>query len=86
MIAEQPFIERDFGALEHGANSNGELLAAVVALIEPVAVLLPLRGGRIDRAAVRALGTVRPTKRLKVFTGGYGVGGGGEMDPETSSG
>jgi hypothetical protein len=42
VIAQQPLVERDFGTLEYGANRNGELLATVIALEQPVAVLLAL--------------------------------------------
>ena len=56
VIAEQPLVQRDLGTLEHGANRNGELLAALVALEQPVAVLLALEARHIGRAAVHALG------------------------------
>ena len=38
--SEKPLVERDLGALEHGANGDGELLAAGVALDSAGAVRL----------------------------------------------
>lgn len=64
VIAQQPLVERNLGTLKHGANRYGELFAAIVALDQPVAVLLAIKAGRGERATVRATRTIGPTQSL----------------------
>lgn len=73
VIAEQPLMQRNFGALEHGTHGNGELLAANVALNKSRAVLLVAQAWRVIRTALRADRAVRPVQPLKVLAGCIGV-------------
>ena len=77
---QQPLVQRNLAALEHGADGDGELLAAIVALDDALADrafglrldgLATLRREPlgIDRTAVRANRTVRPTQGFQMLAG-----------------
>ena len=82
---QQPLCERDFGALKHGSDRDRELALAFVAVVEAgtMRALLAFDLGDalgIGVAAMRAVGTIRPTDGLKsfagcVFVGEHGVAG-----------
>src|SRR5882724_5558596 len=70
----KPLGQRDFGALEHGVDGHGKLLAAFgfVALVHAGTVRLALKFGKlvlIRVAAVRANPTVRPDAGFKPLAG-----------------
>lgn len=69
VIAEQPFVKRHLRAFKDGANGDGVLLAAVVALDQPRAVLLAFKAGRVERTAVGAERTFGPADRFKMLAG-----------------
>lgn len=77
VAGEHPLVERDLGALEDGADRDGELLAALSALVQALAVGLALKGAYLGRVGVAAMGAdraVRPAERLQVLAGLVGVG------------
>src|SRR5436305_56328 len=70
----KPLGERDFGALKHGVDGHGELLAALafVALVHAGTVRLAFELGElvlIGVAAMRANPTVGPNAGFKPFAG-----------------
>ena len=68
MDGEHPFVQRDFRVLHHVAKCDGELLAAIVALVEARAVLASLQRCSAHGAAMVAHGAIRPALRFKVLT------------------
>ena len=48
MVGQQPLVERHLGALKHGSDRNGKLLAAIVALDQSGAVMAPLKACSIE--------------------------------------
>ena len=59
----KPLGQRDLAALQHGADRDGELFAALVALIQASTVRLAFKHGdllSLGVAAMRANGTIRP--------------------------
>lgn len=76
MHGQEPLVERNLRALEHGADSHRELLAAFGALVEAGAVSLALErsnAGRVGIAAVRADNAVGSTLRFKMLAGLVGI-------------
>lgn len=73
MRAENPLVQADLGALEHGADRHGKLLAAVVALVQASAVLLATKGGSVLRMAMRANRTMRPKRLFEMSASGVRV-------------
>ena len=69
VIAEQPFVKGNLRAFEHGANGDGVLLAAIVALDQARAVLLALKAGCSERTAMGTERTFRPTDRFQMLAG-----------------
>ena len=68
-------MQRKACVFKHGADLDGELLAAVAALPQSVANTLRRVGRdfvrRADDTTVRALGTIRPDDGFKEAMGGY---------------
>ena len=69
----QPYPHRHMAQLEHGADFDGERLAAGVALIKTDAVGLSLQPADmfLGRAAMRANRTIGPQPRLGELVGGF---------------
>lgn len=71
---EKPLVQRNFAIGKDGADDNGELLAAVLALPQAWARALALQFVVLaDNGAVRADHAIRPAQRFKVFAGFVGV-------------
>jgi hypothetical protein len=66
MGSENPFVQRDFGALIDGSDRHSELLATVIAEVQsgPPATDFACM---IDTAAMRADGTIRPTDSFQML-------------------
>ena len=69
MQLHKPLVQRNLAALKHRADRNRVLLAAIVALNQASAVRFALKALGRERTAMRAIRTLRPALRLKVFAG-----------------
>lgn len=67
VIAEQPFVKGNLRALKDGADGDGILLAAIVALDQARAVLLALKAGRGERTTVRTERALGPADRFEML-------------------
>ena len=74
MVDQQPLIQRNLGALKHGSDSDGELLAAIIALDQASAVMGALKARGIERTAMRAERTIGPLDRFQMLTGCVSIG------------
>lgn len=80
MIDQQPLVEGNLEALEHGSNSHGELLAAIIALDQASAVMSAFKAGCLERTTMSAERTVRPLNSFQMLAGCIFVGEAGRDD------
>lgn len=69
VIAEQPFVKGNLRAFKDGADGDGVLLAAIVALDQARAVLLAFKAGRGERTTMGAERAFGPADRFKMLAG-----------------
>ena len=84
MVDQQPLAESNLGALKHGANGDGELLAAVIALDQSGAVMGALKARGVERTAMRAERTIGPLNSFQMCAGCVSVGGEGCSDVQAN--
>ncbi len=65
MNGKNPFVERNFGALKHGSDSDGERAGAVIALVDAGAGALAFQLRDFARAAT--MGANRPIRPAILF-------------------
>src|SRR5689334_5413130 len=82
MAGSPPLAQRDFAALEHGADRHRELALAAVAIEQAGTVLRAFDARHVlsGAAAVRAHRTVGPAHRLKGFASFVLVGEDGRLE------